>query len=68
LSEQVVRDGLPKPNFHGFMADATSTITMQFIKFMVATQMFFWKAKNVGVFTIGRKTYEYTPKNDIFCF
>ncbi len=37
-------------------------IIMQFIKFMVVTQMFLWKAKNVHVFTIGRKVCKYTQR------
>jgi len=41
-------------------------ITMWFIKSIVVTQMFPWKARNVHTFTIGKKAYESTQKNWYF--
>ncbi len=40
LNEQVMCVGLPKPNFHGIMVVVASANLIQFIKFMVVTQMF----------------------------
>jgi hypothetical protein len=51
-------DGLPKPNFHGFMVNATSTKYNVIRKVYGGDPNIFWKARNVGAFTIGRKTYE----------
>jgi hypothetical protein len=62
-------DGLPKPTFHGFMVDVMSTNYHASCKvYGGETQIFFWKPRNVVAFTIGRKTYEYKPKIDTYCF